>query len=262
VRIEDLDTSRVIPGCADQMLRTLEAFGLHWDGPVEYQRQRVPLYLESLETLRSLGLTFECSCSRRDLDQSETGGPSGAYPGTCRAGPTRSCGSTATRYLVGDTVVSFQDRVQGRCQFDLRQLGDPVIRRRDGIFAYQLAVVVDDGEQGVSDVVRGADLLQSTAWQIELQRALHLAKTRYAHLPLVMEDNNKKLSKSRRSLAIDAASANKQLFEALCLLKHPPPVELARASPGELLAWATTNWDVDTVQGTKEIVVFAQISHV
>jgi glutamyl-Q tRNA(Asp) synthetase len=257
VRIEDLDTSRVIPGCADQMLRTLEAFGLHWDGPVEFQSLRVPLYLESLEALRSLGLTFECSCSRRDLGQSETG-----YPGTCRAGPNRSCGSTATRLRVGDTVVSFEDRVQGRCQFDLRQLGDPVIRRRDGIIAYQLAVVVDDGAQGISDVVRGADLLQSTAWQLELQRALHLPKPHYAHLPLVMENNNTKLSKSRRSLPIDPASANMQLYEALSLLKHLPPVELARASPAELLAWATTNWSLDRVQGTKEIVVFAQMSHV
>jgi len=260
VRIEDLDTPRVIPGCADEMLRNLETFGLHWDGPVEYQRLRLPVYLESLETLKSFGLTFECSCSRRDLELAENSGP--AYPGTCRAGPTRSCGSTATRYRVRNTVVSFQDRVQGSCHFDLRQLGDPVIRRRDGIFAYQLAVVVDDGAQGVTDVVRGTDLLQSTAWQIELQSALHLAKPRYAHLPLVMENNNTKLSKSRRSLPIDPASANTQLYEALCLLQHPPPPELAGASPSELLAWATTNWSLDRVQGQKEIVVFAQISQV
>jgi glutamyl-Q tRNA(Asp) synthetase len=158
--------------------------------------------------------------------------------------------------------VSFQDQVQGLCQFDLRQLGDPVIRRRDGIFAYQLAVVVDDGAQGVTDVVRGADLLQSTAWQIELQRALNLSKPRYAHLPLVMEDNDSKLSKSRRSVAIDPASANTHLFEALCLLKHPPPLELARAAPSELLAWATLHWSLDTVQGIKEIVVSAQMSQV
>jgi glutamyl-Q tRNA(Asp) synthetase len=257
LRIEDLDTPRVIPGCSDAMLRTLEAFGLHWDGEVEYQSRRIPRYAEALEVLRARGLTFECSCSRRELSQVETG-----YPGTCRAGPTRACGSTATRFRVDDSLVSFQDRVQGECQFDLRALGDPVIRRRDGLFAYQLAVVVDDGAQHVSDVVRGADLLQSTAWQIRLQEALGLGIPRYAHLPLIVEQTNEKLSKSRRSLAIEPGRASAQLSEALSLLKHNPPAELERAPPTELLAWATTRWNLERVQGYKKIVVFAQISHV
>jgi glutamyl-Q tRNA(Asp) synthetase len=158
--------------------------------------------------------------------------------------------------------VSFQDRVQGECCFDLHTLGDPVIRRRDGIFAYQLAVVVDDGAQDVSDVVRGADLLQSTAWQIQLQQALSLSIPRYAHLPLVVEKTDGKLSKSRRSLAIDPKRATAQLYDALCLLKHQPPLELRHAAPSELLAWANTCWNLDTVQGTKEIVVSAQMSQV
>jgi glutamyl-Q tRNA(Asp) synthetase len=257
VRMEDLDTARVIPGCADEMLRTLESFGLLWDGAVEFQSRRVPLYVESLERLRARGLTFECSCSRRDLGHSESG-----YPGTCRNGPSRSCGSTATRFRVDDTVVLFHDRIQGECQIDLRALGDPVIRRRDGVFAYQLAVIVDDAAQGITDVVRGADLLQSSAWQIRLQEALELPFPRYAHLPLVVENNNQKLSKSRRSLALEPAKAAPQLFQALCLLKHTPPPELARASPHELLAWATPNWSLDTVQGIEKIVVSAQMSHV
>jgi glutamyl-Q tRNA(Asp) synthetase len=257
LRMEDLDTTRVVPGCSDEMLRTLEFFGLHWDGPVEFQSKRLPLYVEALESLRSSGLTFECSCSRRDLEQSETG-----YPGTCRNGPTQSCSSTATRFRVQDTPVSFPDRLQGECQFDLRVLGDPVIRRRDRVFAYQLAVVVDDAAQDISDVVRGADLLQSTAWQIQLQQALSLAKPRYAHLPLVVEKAAGKLSKSRRSLGIDPERASAQLYDALHLLKHQPPLELAQASPSELLAWATTYWSLDRVQGTKEIVVSAQMSQV
>jgi glutamyl-Q tRNA(Asp) synthetase len=257
LRIEDLDTGRVIPGCSDEMLRTLESFGLHWDGTVEFQRKRLPLYVEALESLRSSALTFECSCSRRDLGQSETG-----YPGTCRNGPTRSCGSTATRFRVPDTRVVFWDRVQGECEFDLHALGDPVIRRRDGVFAYQLAVVVDDSAQGVSHIVRGADLLQSSAWQIQLQQALSLVKPHYAHLPLVVEKAGGKLSKSRRSLAIDPKRATAQLYDALYLLKHQPPLELGRASPSELLAWATTHWSLDRVQGTKEIVVSAQMSQV
>ncbi len=239
------------------MLRTLESFGLRWDGTVEFQSRRLPLYTEALETLRTQGRTFECSCSRRELGQSETG-----YPGTCRKGPTRSCGSTATRFRVDDTLVSFHDRIQGPCQFDMRRLGDPVIRRRDGVFAYQLAVVVDDGAQGITDVVRGADLLESTAWQIQLQQALRLPQPRFAHLPLIVEQTNGKLSKSRRSVGIDPGRASPQLYEALGLLKHHPPPELAQASPDELLAWATTHWSLDTVQGRKEIVVSAQKSHV
>jgi len=257
VRMEDLDATRVIPGCSDEMLRTLEAFGLWWDGEVEFQSRRTGLYAESLQSLREQGLTFECSCSRRDLGHSETG-----YPGTCRtpgpAGPTQNRGPTATRFRVGDGVVSFSDRIQGPCCFDLRTLGDPVIRRRDGAFAYQLAVVVDDADQRVSHVVRGADLLASTAWQIELQKALKLPTPRYAHLPLIVEKTQGKLAKSRRSLALEPAHAAAHLVSALILLQHPPPAELQQASPTTLLAWATERWALDTVQGKKEIVISTQ----
>jgi glutamyl-Q tRNA(Asp) synthetase len=257
VRMEDLDTSRVIPGCAAGMLRTLEAFGLLWDGEVEYQSRRTHLYAESLESLRSAGRTFECSCSRRELTSTETG-----YPGTCRTAPTR-CGPTATRLRIDETAtVSWLDRVQGPCQFALSVLGDPVIRRRDGAFAYQLAVVVDDAAQGISDVVRGADLLQSTAWQIHLQQALGLPVPRYAHLPVVMEAEHGKLSKSRGSLAIDPANSGSQLSAALSILQHEPPAELQHAPPGELLAWATSVWALDRFQGRDEIVVSGPMSHV
>lgn len=264
VRMEDLDTTRVIPGCSDEMLRTLEAFGLWWDGEVEFQSRRTALYAESLQSLREHGLTFECSCSRRDLGNAETG-----YPGTCRArkthgpdSPTQKRGPTATRFRVADRVVSFPDRIQGPCCFDLRALGDPVIRRRDGAFAYQLAVVVDDADQRVSHVVRGADLLASTAWQIQLQKALKLPTPRYAHLPVIMEESHGKLAKSRRSLALVPARAGTQLVSALMLLQHPPPAELQQASPAALLAWATERWTLDTVQGKKEIVISTQISQV
>jgi len=257
VRMEDLDTARVIPGCADEMLRTLEAFGLWWDGPVEFQSRRTGLYSEALQSLRERGLTFECTCSRRDLGATETG-----YPGTCRAGPTQKRGPTATRFRVDDGVVSFSDRVQGHCCFEMRTLGDPVIRRRDGAFAYQLAVVVDDTEQRVSNVVRGADLLASTAWQIQLQKALKLATPRYAHLPLIVEKNQGKLAKSRRSLALEPARANSQLVSALMLLQHPPPPELQQASAAALLAWASERWTLDTVQGQKEIIISTQMSQV
>jgi glutamyl-Q tRNA(Asp) synthetase len=258
LRMEDLDTSRVIPGCSDEMLRTLEAFGLHWDGEVEFQSRRTALYAEALETLRGIGRTFECSCSRRELaDNSETG-----YPGTCRDAPPR-CGPTATRFRVNDPdVVSWIDRIQGECRFLLGTFRDPVVRRRDGAFAYQLAVVVDDAAQNVSDVVRGADLLQSTAWQIHLQQALALPTPRYGHLPLIMEDEHGKLSKSRRSLAIDPATASDQLRVALGLLNHPPPAELQQAPPNLLLAWAIQNWRLDRFQSTQKVVVSRPMSHV
>jgi glutamyl-Q tRNA(Asp) synthetase len=258
VRMEDLDSPRVIPGCSDEMLRTLEAFGLHWDGAVEFQSRRRALYAETLHSLQAAGLTFECSCSRRELaNNSETG-----YPGTCRRAAPR-CGPTATRLRVDDTaVVSFLDRIQGECHFALRALGDPVIRRRDGAFAYQLAVVVDDAAQTVSDVIRGADLLESTAWQIHLQHALKLPTPRYGHLPLVMDRERGKLAKSRGSLAINPARAGAQLSEALTLLQHKPPAELEHAPPGPVLAWAIEHWNLDTFHGSREIVLSRGMSHV
>jgi glutamyl-Q tRNA(Asp) synthetase len=259
--MEDLDTSRIIPGCSDTMLRTLEAFGLHWDGEVEFQSRRTRLYIESIKSLQATGRTFECSCTRRDLNMSETG-----YPGTCRQGPNRRAPNlpTTTRFRVNEhDPVAWRDRIQGWCQFDLRELGDPIIRRRDGAFAYQLAVVVDDADQKVTDVVRGADLLQSTAWQVQLQKALRLPTPRYAHLPLVMQaDGSGKLSKSRGSLAIDPARAGAQLCEVLTLLQHKPPAELQHSSPTELLAWAVVNWRLDTFQGRHEILASRPMSQV
>ena len=259
VRMEDLDTSRIIPGCSAEMLRTLEAFGLCWDGEVEFQSHRTALYAESLESLRAAGLTFECSCSRRELAElGETG-----YPGTCRNAPAH-CGPTATRFRVNaEQVVSWTDRIQGPRHVELRQLGDPVIRRRDGAFAYQLAVVVDDAAQKITDVMRGADLLQSTAWQVHLQKALQLPTPSYGHLPLVLQaDGEGKLSKSRGSLAIDPAHASAQLTEALTLLQHPPPAELQHSSPTELLAWAVVNWHLDSFQERSEIVASRPMSQV
>jgi glutamyl-Q tRNA(Asp) synthetase len=256
LRMEDLDTARVVPGCSDEILRTLEAFGLCWDGEVEYQSRRTELYADALQSLQSGARTFECSCSRRELANNvETG-----YPGTCRAGPTH-CGPTATRFRIDDSaVVSFDDRVQGPCRFEMRTLGDTVIRRRDGAFAYQLAVVVDDAEQGVTDIIRGADLLESTAWQIQLQQALQLPRPLYGHLPVVVEATRGKLAKSRRSLAIEPARASSQLHAALGLLRHPPPAELEQAPPAAALEWAIANWNLDTFHGMAEFVVAAQMS--
>ena len=237
VRMEDLDRARVMPGSADEMLRTLESFGLQWDGEVTYQTRRTHLYTEALESLRAAGHTFECSCSRRELSGEDSG-----YPGTCREGPQRP-GNTATRFRVDETeTVVFDDRFQGRIALDMGKLGDVIVRRRDGVFAYQLAVVVDDALQGITDVVRGADLLESTGWQIALQGALRLRTPRYAHLPLLLERTGEKLSKSRRSMALDPGRAGAQMLEVLRLLGLSPPAGLAGAPPPTLLEWAAGPW--------------------
>jgi len=240
VRIEDLDTPRVVPGSADEILRTLEAFGLGWDGEVVYQSDRSELYRTALQALAARGLTFACSCSRRLHGGQEVS----RYPGTCRNGPVRP-GPTATRFRIADgATVSFDDRIQGRCELALAELGDVIVRRRDGIPAYQLAVVVDDAAQAVTDVVRGADLLSSTGWQIALAGALGLAPVTYAHLPLVVEPDGSKLAKSRRSVPIDPRQRGAWLVNALRLLGQTPPPELGREPPATLLTWAAAQWDM------------------
>jgi glutamyl-Q tRNA(Asp) synthetase len=236
VRIEDLDTPRVVPGSASGILRTLETLNLFWDGDVTYQSTRLPHYEAALGQLRARGLTFECSCSRRTGAQGDAG-----YPGTCRDGPRRA-GPTATRFRVRGGPLEFTDRIQGLCRQDLGRLGDVVIRRRDGRIAYQLAVVVDDADQGITDVVRGADLLDSTAWQIELQRALGLSQPRYTHLPVVTAPDGTKLAKSRCSVPPDLTNPDQVLLQALVLLRQRPPADLAGHKPADVLKWAISNW--------------------
>jgi glutamyl-Q tRNA(Asp) synthetase len=238
VRIEDLDTPRVVPGSADEILRTLQTLKLLWDGEVTYQSARLPLYQAGLEQLRASGRTYECSCSRQALAaQGDTG-----YPGTCRVGPSQP-GATATRFRIRDgETVEFPDRFQGLRRLCLDPLGDFVVRRRDGIFAYQLAVVIDDAEQSITDVVRGADLLDSTAWQLELQRALGYQQPDYAHLPVVTAPGGGKLAKSRCSLPPDLSNPSQVLWQALVLLEQRPPPVLAHLEPREVLEWAILNW--------------------
>jgi glutamyl-Q tRNA(Asp) synthetase len=238
VRIEDLDTPRVVPGSAEEILRTLETLNLFWDGAVTYQSTRFALYEAAFQRLRAGGRTFECSCSRRTVAaQGDTG-----YPGSCRDGPRRA-GPTATRFRVRDEHwVEFTDRLQGVRRQHLGALGDVVIRRRDGQWAYQLAVVVDDADQHITDVVRGADLLDSTAWQLELQRALGHRAPRYAHLPVVTAADGDKLAKSRHSVAPDLSNPSRVLWQTLVLLQQRPPAELAGLEPREVLEWAILNW--------------------
>jgi len=255
VRIEDVDTPRVVPGCADQMLRTLEAFGFEWDGPVLYQSGRLEAYRAALAQLTTAGRLFNCSCSRRDLGAGGNEDSTG-YPGTCRNGPTRP-GATARRFRVSDTCGSFDDLFQGRQDYDLATCGDVVVERRDGLASYQLAVVVDDGYQGITRVVRGADLMPSTPWQIDLQSALALPRPIYGHLPLLVEPGGGKLSKSKRAVPLDVSQVAKGLTATLTHLSQPPPPELEHYSIKDVWKWALEHWRPQALAGSTQFELSA-----
>ena len=250
VRIEDLDTPRVVPGCADEQLHVLEAFGFEWDGEVLRQSTRRDDYRAILAELESAGRIFECSCSRREL--ASAGEESHGYPGTCRHGHAKS-GPTARRFRVGDRPIHFDDLFQGPQDFDLTTCGDFVVERRDGIASYQLAVVADDAFQGVTRVVRGADLLDSTPWQIDLQEALSLPRPIYGHLPLVVEPDGAKLSKSARSVSLDPAQVSEGLTLTLTLLSQQPPPDLGRMPMKDVWNWAFAHWRPQALVGRAEV---------
>src|SRR3954471_12094067 len=197
VRIEDLDRARCVPGADQAILRSLARLGLDWDGEVLYQSERLPLYRKALERLAAR--TYACGCTRREIADSSLGlAADGAqiYPGTCRGGLSEGKAARAIRVRTGGASVQFEDRVQGLCRQDVeREVGDFVLLRADGQFAYQLAVVVDDAQQGITDVVRGGDLLDSTARQIYLQQRLGYSQPRYLHVPVAMNAAGEKLSK-------------------------------------------------------------------
>jgi len=252
LRIEDLDTARIVPGASDAIQRTLETLGFKWDGPVVFQSQRLDLYQHAIDELMASGHAYRCSCTRRDIGATDD---AGGYAGTCRQAPTKQ-GPTSIRFRADlHPVPAFIDRLQGPVDIDASALGDPIIRRRDGLHAYQLAVVVDDAAQGVTDIVRGSDLLPSTSWQRSLLRALRLPEPTYAHLPLVCEADGSKLSKSRR--AIDSIPVDSQaraiLWRVLSLLRQAPPRELERAPLAETLGWAIANWRLGALRGVASL---------
>jgi len=232
VRIEDLDAPRAQPGAVSQILRTLEGFGLGWDGEVSYQSARTGRYAAALAQLA--GRTYACGCSRREIADSSLGlAADGAqiYPGTCRAGLPAGRAARAIRLDTRGQAIEFVDRVQGRQRQDLeREVGDFVLLRADGRFAYQLAVVVDDAEQGITDIVRGADLLDSTARQVFLQRLLGYEQPRYLHVPAAVNAAGEKLSKQTGAQPV-APSAS-VLREALAFLGQTGTDDLLEALRG------------------------------
>ncbi len=249
LRMEDVDAPRCSAAAADAILRALEAFGFAWDGATVWQSRRDDAYAAALGRLQAEGRVFPCACTRRELADSAIA-PDGAaiYPGRCRAGLPPGRAARAWRLRVGDARVGFDDAVQGRIASDLAsEAGDFILRRADGLFAYQLAVVVDDAEAGITHVVRGADLLASTARQIFLQQCLGVATPEYAHLPVAVNAAGEKLSKQTRAPPLDVARPGPALHAALAFLGQRPPPELARATVGELWLWAMAHWRLQRV---------------
>lgn len=246
IRMEDLDQPRVVAGAADAILRQLESFGLHWDGAVEYQSRRGTHYREALQRLAAH--TYPCACTRRELEDSALAiDGSRIYPGTCRGGLAPGKTARAIRLRTDAVPVRFTDRVQGEIvQAVESETGDFVLHRADGLHAYQLAVVVDDAAQGVTDVVRGADLLDSTARQIFLQRLLGYPTPRYLHTPVATNSAGEKLSKQTR--APDAGPAD--MARALDFLGMQVPAGLAGK---ELLDWAGRHWDAARVPRVRAV---------
>lgn len=251
LRIEDLDAPRVVAGAADGILRSLEAFGMAWDGPVMFQSTRTEAYHAALEQLRARGVLYGCACTRREIADSSLRGMDGAvYPGTCREGLPLGRSARATRLRTQGAKISFNDSIQGTITQDVeREAGDFVVARADGLMAYQLAVVVDDAAQGITAVVRGADLLDSTPRQILLQRLLGLPTPRYAHLPVAVNAAGEKLSKQTCALALNPDNPALQLVSALRFLGQAPPLALARASVSEVWDWAIANWRLTQISG-------------
>jgi glutamyl-Q tRNA(Asp) synthetase len=252
VRMEDLDAARVVPGAAEEILRILERYGLRWDGEVLFQSRREDLYAVSLEQLRAAGRAFPCACSRSEVARAASapgpgdGGEGPIYPGTCRNG-TAGRSPRAWRFRVEPGVVRFTDQVFGEVAEDVaRRVGDFVLRRADGPFAYQLAAVIDDGEQGVTTIVRGADLLDSSARQIQLRQALGLGEPGHAHLPVVVGPDGRKVGKRDGALPLerlDEQAVRTTLRSALRALGQVA----ADGNPGEILEQARRDFDAERI---------------
>ena len=257
LRIEDVDAPRTVPGAEASILNTLEALGFTWDGPVVRQSERLDVYHGALVRLQAEGLVYPCACTRSEIaartsEASVDGGL--LYPGTCRAGLPAGVAARAWRLRVPDREFAFVDRVQGAHRQNLeREVGDFVLLRADGQYAYQLAVVVDDALQGVNAVVRGVDLLDSTPRQMWLQECLGVPTPTYAHLPVAVNAAGEKLSKQTRAPAVDPRQGSRVLAEVMRFLGFDVPAGLRQAPLPEFWVWAQAAWSVAGVPKVRAI---------
>jgi glutamyl-Q tRNA(Asp) synthetase len=242
LRIEDLDQPREVPGSAAGILQTLELYGFQWDGLIVRQSDRLGHYAAALRALDALQLTFSCTCSRLQLEDELR------YPGTCRQQAPIAGLPAAIRLRVEPRQILFTDRIQGTYRQDVAAaVGDIILKRRDDIFAYVLAVVVDDAAQGVTHIVRGADLLDNTPRQIYLQRLLGIPEPLYAHVPVLTEANDAKLAKSRRSVHLSAHAPLPQLLKVFSMLGLAPPESLKSSGMADAWGWAVQAWHTNKV---------------
>ncbi len=254
VRIEDIDPPREQPGASESIIASLERYGFAWDGDVAFQSRSDGPHRRELQRLLDAGLAYRCGCSRRDLAGLPHSSLGIIYPGTCRNGT--SAAETAIRIRTDDTVIGFEDGLQGLQTTRLEsQSGDFVIRRRDGLIAYHLAVVVDDYLQGVTHIVRGIDLMDSTPRQIWLQRLLRYAVPNYAHIPVAVHADGNKLSKLTGAPGLPLEPAGAILVMALAALGQEPPDDLAAAPVDAVWAWALEHWDIQVLRGQDAVYV-------
>lgn len=257
VRIEDIDPPREVEGAADDILRTLEIYGFEWDGEILYQSRRRDAHEAALAILRRGNALYPCCCTRKEIADSSVPGIEGAvYPGTCRAGLAQHQAARAWRVHTGNVTIEFTDRVQGARSSALeRDIGDFVVQRADGLYAYQLACVVDDAGQGITEVVRGADLLASTARQIHLQRLLGLPAPVYTHLPAAVNAQGEKLSKQTFAEPLPRTRPVEVLWRALAFLGQDPPRAWQEARLDEFWQVARQHWKVEAIPKCVAIAV-------
>jgi glutamyl-Q tRNA(Asp) synthetase len=256
VRIENLDKPREVPSASHKILRTLETLGMEWDHEVIYQDHRKDAYENVLAMLNKHGLTYSCFCTRKEIADSSITGISGKiYAGTCRNSVQNKKRPGAVRIKTDNNIIEFEDSL---CDLISQRLesdtGDFILRRSDGIYVYQLAVVVDDAAQGVTHIVRGADLLDSTPRQIYLQKLLGYSVPTYMHLPVAVINQGKKLSKQNQAALLDLSDPVKQLIEVVRFLGQEPPTELLENNVSSFWKWAIKNWHPEKIHKKKTII--------
>ncbi|MBR9875149.1 MAG: tRNA glutamyl-Q(34) synthetase GluQRS [Vibrionaceae bacterium] len=246
VRIEDLDPPREMPGATQAILEALQAYQLHWDGKVVYQSQRHHLYQAQIDTWLESGDAYYCQCTRKQIKQH-----GGFYPGTCR---DKNLKEGAIRLKMTKPIASFIDLKHGTIQIPEQLVNeDFIIKRRDGLFAYNLAVVLDDIDQGVTEVVRGADLIEPTGRQISLYQILRQPEVSYLHLPLAIDNNGNKLSKQNHATAIDIDNPKPALLKAMTFLGFDIPEEIRASDIANILRWGCENWQLEQLPTEIEI---------
>ncbi|NOZ51593.1 MAG: tRNA glutamyl-Q(34) synthetase GluQRS [Gammaproteobacteria bacterium] len=248
LRIEDLDPPREQAGAADQILRTLDNYGLQWDESVVYQSQRHERYETLLAQLAHSKESFPCFCSRKELSTAMRRANVLTYPGNCRHLNTDINKPHAIRLKVNTTTITFHDKIHGKISQQLDEVvGDFIIKRSDGFYAYQLAVVIDDADQGITEVVRGCDLLDNSPRQIYLQQRLGLPQPDYVHVPIVTNVQHVKLSKQTFAPPLDRQTPHIELFNVLQFLGQKPPIELIQSDLNSVWSWAKQYWNLTNI---------------